>query len=84
MKGLKAQKSKGQNFLIDKNVLGLMLKCMSPCKDEFILEIGPGFGILTEKLLEAGAFVCAIELDRKLCRYLEKNINDKKISINFG
>lgn len=62
----------GQNFLLDTNLLEAMLRDAAPRAGEEILEIGPGTGILTERLLAAGAQVTAIELDHRLAEYLQE------------
>jgi 16S rRNA (adenine1518-N6/adenine1519-N6)-dimethyltransferase len=56
----------GQNFLTDKNVVRRILDAVQPKSDETIIEIGPGRGALTARLLESGARVIAIEFDRDL------------------
>ncbi len=64
--GLAARRSLSQNFLADVEVLEAILDEAEPTKGGRILEIGPGLGILTAGLLDAGATVTAIELDRGL------------------
>lgn len=61
-----AKKSFGQNFLADKNYIAKIIEALNPQKDETIVEIGAGRGALTEKLIESGAKIIAIELDRDL------------------
>jgi 16S rRNA (adenine1518-N6/adenine1519-N6)-dimethyltransferase len=56
----------GQNFLVDKNVIERIVAAVSPQRDEVILEIGPGQGALTSRLIERAARVVAIEFDRDL------------------
>jgi 16S rRNA (adenine1518-N6/adenine1519-N6)-dimethyltransferase len=56
----------GQNFLVDRNVVERIIKSLSPRPDETIIEIGPGRGALTERLLEPAGRVVAIEFDRAL------------------
>lgn len=62
----------GQNFLIDTNLLSAIITDLGLESDEIVLEIGPGTGILTERLLDAGCQVVAIELDRRLCQWLRE------------
>src|SRR5688500_5578141 len=62
----------GQNFLVDKNVVGRILDAVQPKSDETIIEIGPGRGALTGRLLETGARVIAIEFDRDLIPQLRE------------
>ncbi|MDO8430383.1 MAG: rRNA adenine N-6-methyltransferase family protein, partial [Candidatus Taylorbacteria bacterium] len=58
-----AKKSLGQNFLHAPNVISAMIHAGNVQKDDIVLEVGPGKGALTGKLLEAGARVIAIEKD---------------------
>lgn len=67
-----AKKSFGQNFLIDQNYVNKIIGALNPQMDETIVEIGAGRGALTEKLLESGAHVIAIELDRDLIPILKE------------
>ena len=62
----------GQNFLVDKNVVNRILDAVQPKPDETIIEIGPGRGALTGRLLETGARVIAIEFDRDLVPQLRE------------
>lgn len=68
----------GQNFLLDKNLLSAMIRDSAPQKDENILEIGPGTGILTDKLLQAEAKVTAIEIDHRLAEWLQERFAEYK------
>jgi len=67
---LYAKKSLGQHFLNSKHVLGQIIEAAQLQKGETVLEIGPGTGILTEALLEAGANVVAIEKDHRAIELL--------------
>lgn len=59
-----AKKSLGQNFLSDPIYINKIIDAVAPSKTDTIIEIGPGRGALTERLVESGARVIAIELDR--------------------
>jgi len=59
-----AKKSLGQNFLSDPIYINKIIDAVSPREADAIIEIGPGRGALTERLVESGAKVIAIELDR--------------------
>ncbi len=73
---LTPKKSLGQNFLIDKNIINKIIKTIS-IKNENILEIGPGTGNLTKKILEIGPkSFFAIEKDKELFLSLKKNFNN--------
>lgn len=67
-----AKKSFGQNFLVDQNYIDKIVAALNPQKDETIIEIGAGRGALTEKLVNSGASVIAIELDRDLIPLLRE------------
>jgi len=64
------KKRLGQHFLIDKSVVRRIVAAAGISPDEFVVEIGPGTGALTEGLLEAGARVTAIEADAGLAAHL--------------
>jgi 16S rRNA (adenine1518-N6/adenine1519-N6)-dimethyltransferase len=68
--GLRARHSMSQNFLADVDVLESILAEAGALPGDRILEIGPGLGFLTAGLLEAGASVTAVELDRGLAAFL--------------
>ncbi|MFL5869751.1 MAG: rRNA adenine N-6-methyltransferase family protein, partial [Solirubrobacterales bacterium] len=70
--GLRARHGLSQNFLADVDVLESILAEADPAPGERVLEIGPGLGILTAGLLEAGALVTAVELDRGLAVFLRE------------
>lgn len=73
----------GQNFLIDPNMLDSLVRSAGVVQGDTILEIGPGTGTLTERMLAAGARVQAIELDHRLAGYLrdERFKDDKAFSL---
>lgn len=68
----KAKKSLGQNFLKSEVALRQIIEAGEIKKDDVILEIGPGKGALTEKLLEKAGTVIAIEKDRELFEFLKE------------
>lgn len=67
-----ANKSLGQHFLIDRAALAAIVGAAEIRPGDQVLEIGPGLGVLTGALLEAGASVRAIEQDRRYLSYLEE------------
>ncbi len=69
---MKAKKSLGQNFLKSEIALKKIIEAGEIKKTDVILEIGPGKGALTEKLLEKSNFVVAIEKDRELFEFLKE------------
>lgn len=68
---IKANKSLGQNFLIDEEVVRTIVENSKISKEDFVIEIGPGLGTLTKYLLEKAKKVTCIELDKKMIRILE-------------
>ena len=67
---IKPSRKLGQNFLLDPNLLDSMVRLADVQNGQRVLEIGPGTGALTERLLKAHADVTAIELDHRLAKYL--------------
>ena len=67
-----ANKSLGQNFLINDEVINEIVKASEISRDDLIIEIGPGLGTLTSKILEKAKKVIAIELDKKMIKILEE------------
>ena len=68
---LNANKSLGQNFLIDENVVDEIVNKSNVTKSDIVIEIGPGLGTLTAKLLEKAKKVIAIELDDRMIKVLK-------------
>ena len=63
--GLTASKALGQNFILDRQLLGRIAAIPGPLKGQSVYEVGPGPGGLTRALLDAGAKVFAVERDRR-------------------
>jgi 16S rRNA (adenine1518-N6/adenine1519-N6)-dimethyltransferase len=76
MKTIKAKKSLGQNFLNSKTALIKIIEVSDIKEQDLILEIGPGTGNLTEKLLETKSKVVAVELDPRMKNLLEDRFKD--------
>jgi len=72
------KKSKGQNFLVDKNIINKILNSISLSKDDVVLEIGPGYGNVTRGLASCAKKVIAVELDKKLYEYLIRYLESFK------
>ena len=66
-----SKKSLGQNFLVDNSVIARIIDAVHPRMDETIIEIGPGRGALTERLVEKAGQLVAIEFDRDLISSLQ-------------
>ena len=71
---LRAVKGLGQNFLIDADTVQRIVEAAEICAGDEVLEIGAGIGTLTQGLLEAGAHVTAVELDKKLPAVLKETL----------
>ena len=73
-----AKKPFGQNFLVDQNYIAKIIHALNPQTGETIIEIGAGRGALTESLIESGANVIAIELEREMISVLRQRFGDKE------
>ena len=69
------QKKFGQNFLIDPHVLEKIVEAAGVTKDDFVLEIGPGIGTMTQYLCENAREVTAVEIDTNLIPILEDTLS---------
>ena len=69
------QKKFGQNFLIDSHVLEKIIKAADITKEDFVVEIGPGIGTLTQYLAEAAGEVTGIEIDKALLPILKDTLS---------
>lgn len=74
--GFNFQKKYGQNFLIDTHVLDKIIGAAEIGRDDFVLEIGPGIGTMTQYLAEAAREVVAVEIDTKLIPILEDTLKE--------
>lgn len=68
------QKKFGQNFLIDPHVLDKIIAAAEITEEDFVLEIGPGIGTMTQYLAEAAREVVAVEIDRSLIPILDETL----------
>ena len=68
------QKKFGQNFLIDEHVISKIIAGANVTKDDFVLEIGPGIGTMTQYLAEAAREVAAVEIDKNLIPILGETL----------
>lgn len=73
--GFNFQKKYGQNFLIDPHVLNKIILAAEIGSDDFVLEIGPGIGTMTQYLAEAAREVVAVEIDKNLIPILEDTLS---------
>ena len=81
--GLRPKKKFGQNFLHDGNHMAKIMSAAKLKPGDTVLEVGPGTGALTERLVEAGANVVAVEIDRDMQPILEARLGEK-ITLHIG
>lgn len=74
--GFRFQKKYGQNFLIDTHILEKIIDAAEITKDDFVLEIGPGIGTMTQYLCESAREVVAVEIDTNLLPVLDDTLKD--------
>ena len=90
---MRAKKSLGQNFLQDKTIVNRIVEALELREKETVIEIGPGRGALTERLLEVDAEVIAVEFDRDLVPVLKDKfshyetftvVNEDALKVDFA
>ena len=74
--GLRPRKSLSQNFLADPEALDAIVAAAELAPGDRVVEVGPGLGVLTRRLLAAGADVLAVELDPRLADYLRRELGE--------
>jgi 16S rRNA (adenine1518-N6/adenine1519-N6)-dimethyltransferase len=74
--GLRPRQALSQNFLTDPEALDAIVEAADLHPGDRVVEIGPGLGVLTRRLLAAGCSVVAIELDAHLVGYLRRELDD--------
>lgn len=79
--GMRPGRGLGQNFLLDANLLDSIVRDSGVRPGDFVLEVGPGLGALTRKLLAVGARVTAVEYDHRLAAYLREQIRDERFTL---
>ena len=67
---IKPRKQFGQHWLRNKNILDRIIQTAQITPDDRILEIGPGKGVLTQRLFADASNLLSVEIDRDLCKYL--------------
>jgi 16S rRNA (adenine1518-N6/adenine1519-N6)-dimethyltransferase len=73
-----------QNFLVDPNYAGRIVQAIDPQPGDTVVEIGPGQGALTERLIERAGRVVAIEIDRDLARELRARFSADRLMLHEG
>ena len=80
--GHRARRRFSQNFLVDRTCVGRIVQAIAPCREDRVVEIGPGLGALTEPLLNALGRMDAIEVDRDAARVLEERFAGQGLSVH--
>ena len=75
--GLSPRHALGQNFLIDRNILDIIVNAAELTREDHVLEVGPGLGTLTQELLANAGKVTAVEMDSGLCDILRERWGDE-------
>ncbi len=78
----KLKKSRGQNFLLNKNIARRMVEALDIKSGENVVEIGSGLGSLTEILIEKGIKPVCVEIEERFCEYLNSKFYDKITLLN--
>ena len=82
--GVVPKRDLGQNFLIDDNILGVILALLECGPDDVVVEVGAGLGILTEALAEVARHVHAFEIDKSLAAPLAATLRGRgNVSLHF-
>jgi 16S rRNA (adenine1518-N6/adenine1519-N6)-dimethyltransferase len=79
--GLKAKKSLGQHFLVDRRILGKIISAGDVGEEDVVIEVGPGLGVLTAELVRLARQVVAVEIDSNLAVGLKERITADNLSI---
>lgn len=84
--GVIPKRALGQNFLIDDNILGVILERLQADPTDVVIEVGAGLGVLTRALTEVSAHVHAFEIDRSLeapLRATLSSVNSERVTLHF-
>jgi 16S rRNA (adenine1518-N6/adenine1519-N6)-dimethyltransferase len=83
--GVRPSRELGQNFLVDSNILGVIERAAELARDDVVLEIGGGLGVLTEHLAERVAHVHVVEIDERLREALHDATDPhENVSVHWG
>jgi 16S rRNA (adenine1518-N6/adenine1519-N6)-dimethyltransferase len=80
--GVRPAKALGQHFLTDRNIVSKIVAAAALARDDVVIEVGPGLGVLTERLVAVAGRVIAVELDRELAsRLRERFANEPSVTV---
>lgn len=84
--GIEPKRALGQNFLVDDNILGVILERLQAGPDDVVLEVGAGLGILTRALAGVAGHVHTVEIDRRLQEPLLRTLGPlaARVTVHFG
>ena len=74
----------GQNFMIDNNLLDFISREARINEGDLVVEVGPGIGALTRKILESNAVLMAVEIDKRIVEYLTNNLQHPNFTLIQG
>src|SRR6187455_3292125 len=74
-------KTLGQNFLHDRNLARWIVDKADLTPEDYVVEVGPGLGALTQFVLDSGACVLALEKDRRLAEFLRQHFTSERLEI---
>ncbi len=78
---LRPSKALGQHFLVDGNILDIIVREADVRPDETVIEIGPGLGALTGRLVDRAARVIAVEKDRRLAEHIRRKFPEVELIV---
>jgi 16S rRNA (adenine1518-N6/adenine1519-N6)-dimethyltransferase len=78
---IRTKKKLGQHFLVDDAVLEKILSAAELTKDDTVIEVGPGLGLMTQELARRAGWVIAIELDNRLAALLQDNLQSENVVV---
>ena len=84
MQGHRARKRFGQNFLVDTHYIERIIDAVAPRPGDNLVEIGPGLGALTHRLIERATRIAAIEIDRDLAARLRETCGPDRLALHEG
>ncbi len=79
MEKVKPLKRFGQNYLTDNNILNKIVTEINPSENDLVIEVGPGLGALTSRLVQTGAEIAAIEIDKRV----KESLSEEYPSVKF-
>ena len=83
--GVRPDRELGQNFLVDDNILGVIARAAALRREDAVLEIGGGLGVLSEYLAERVAHVHVVEIDERLREALDDAVGARaNVSVHWG